>query len=186
MRKHLALALAFALFLSPMVAWATSTQWTLPGTAITFADSGGTVTMAFSAKASGGGQTSALSDLGAGAHVSLFQAQCSISLTGTNVVGQGLEYYVVTSQDGATLDGGVTANAAWATSDKRRNLTWIGTLVVDQVTTNTTMIATFRNIYLPARYFALGFFNGSALPVETSTTKHKCVFTPMPIQMQNT
>jgi len=181
-RRTLAFVLAALLAAAPV--WATSFQYTSPGTAITFADTGGTA-MTFSNRASGTGQVSALADKGAGDQPSLWQAQCSISLTGTNTQGQQLEYYVATSQDGTTIDGALTMNSSF-TTDQRRNLTLIGVLQVDQASTNTTMVATFRNIYLPARYFAVGFWNGTSLPTETSTTKHKCVFTPVPFRMQNT
>jgi len=184
MKKYFSLLLAFSFFWSS-AAWATSLQYTSPGTSVTFADSGGNIVLAFSNKASGTGQISALYDKGTGDQPSLWQAQCSISLTGTNVVGAQIEYYVSTSQDGTTMDGGLTLNSSFS-SDKRRNLYLIGTLQVDQTTSNTTMIATFRNIQLPARYFASGFWNATSLPTETSTTKHKCVFTPMPYRMQNT
>jgi hypothetical protein len=185
-RGRLALGLVLTLLLgsfAPLYA-VTSLQYVLPGTSVQFSDTGGQVVMAFSNKATLTGQVSALADKGTGAQPAVWQAQCSISLTGTNIVAATVEYYVATSQDGTTLDGGVTANAALATADKRRNLTPIGVLVVDQTTTNTTMIATFRNIYLPSRYYALAFFNNTTLPTETSTTKHKCVFTPVPVQMQ--
>jgi hypothetical protein len=164
---------------------APSLQWTLPGTSITFADTGGTYVLVFSNKATATGSVSALADKGAGAQPSLWQFQCQISLGGTNVPGATVEYYITTSQDGTTVDGGVgTVSAALASADKRRNLTMLGVLVVDQTTANTTMVATFRNVYIPTRYFAVAWWNASGLTTETSTTKHKCVATPMPIQMQ--
>jgi len=163
---------------------ATSLQYTLPGTPVTFADSGGTVVMAFSAKASLSGQVGALYDKTAGAQPSLWQFQCQISLNGTHTPGATLEYYLVTSQDGTTVDGGVSLNAALASADKRRNLIPMGVLVVDQTTNLTSMYATFRNVYIPTRYFTLAFWNATAISTETSTTKHKCVGTPMPPQMQ--
>lgn len=181
--RLLGTALALLLLVSTPLYAATSTQYTLPGAFVTFADTGGTA-MTFSNKATLTGSVSALVNKGTGAQPSLWQAQCQISLTGANVIGTTLEYSVATSQDGTTIDGGVTPNAALASNDKRRNLTFIGAIVVDQTASNTTMIATFRNIYLPAQYFALVFWNGTGLSTETSTTKHKCVFTPMPIQMQ--
>jgi hypothetical protein len=186
---RLALGFVLALLLGSVfpVYAVTSLQYVLPGTSVQFSDTGGQVVMAFSNKATLTGQVSALADKGVtptAAQPAVWQAQCSISLTGTNIVAATVEYYIATSQDGTTLDGGVTANAALASADKRRNLTPIGVLVVDQTTTNTTMIATFRNIYIPSRYYALAFYNNTTLPTETSTTKHKCVFTPMPVQMQ--
>jgi len=163
---------------------ATSQQFTLPGTSVTFGDNY-TPTLTFSAKATLTGQVGALYDKGAGAQPSLWQFQCQISLNGTHTIGATLEYYLVTSQDGSTVDGGVgTANAALASADKRRNLIPMGVLVVDQTTNLTSMYATFRNVYIPTRYFTLAFWNATAISTETSTTKHKCTGTPMPPQMQ--
>jgi|SRR5215510_3248208 len=165
--------------------WATAKQYTVPETSVTFADSGGTVAMTFSNKATQTGQVGALYNKTTGAQPAFWQFQCQISLTGTHTIGAAIEYYLVTSQDGTTLDGGVTANAALASADKRRNLTPIGVIVVDQTTAGTSMIATFRNVYIPSQYYTLAFFNNTAISTETSTTKHKCVGTPTTPQMQN-
>lgn len=185
------LALAVLLGLGGAPAWAaTSTQWTLPGTPITFGDSGQTpagggtlVVLTLSNRTSGTGRISAQADLGAGAHASLFELRCRVSLTGTHVLGQPLEFYVATS-DGTNPDGEVGTADAALSSDQRRVLTFVGILPVYQTTSNTTMTASFRNVYLPQRYVQVGLWNGTALPTETSTTKHRCVLTPTPLQMQ--
>jgi len=163
---------------------ATSYQYVNPGTAITIADSSGTVAMTFSNRTAASGQVSAAIDLGAAPRPATYEMKCYISLSGTHTIGATLEYYFSTSSDNTNYDGVVTLNAALASSDKRRNLALVGILAVDQTTNLTTMIASFRNIYLPQRYAALVFWNATAIPTETSTTKHKCILTPTPWQMQ--
>ena len=173
------------LLLWTSAAWGASLQYTLPGSPITFADSAQTptATWTLSALASGAGRLSARYDRGAGAGPSVWEMRCKVSLTGTVTVGQTLELYLATS-DGTDADGALgTADASLA-SDKRRNLLFVGVLVTDQTTTNVTMTASFRNIYLPQRYFSLAIWNNTSLPIETSTSKHRCQMTPVPIQMQ--
>jgi hypothetical protein len=189
LRQAMALSLVVGLLVSQ--AWgATSLQYTLPGSAVVFADSGGTVAITFSNRATANGNVSAQYDKNVlasptGAMPSLWAAHCQISLTGTNAVGTTIEYYIAHADAaGTTTDAGVGQAATTITVDQRRALTPIGVLVVYQTTTNTTMYASFRNIYIPGRYYSLAWWNASGLPTETSTTKHKCTFYPMPPQMQ--
>jgi hypothetical protein len=97
--------------------------------------------------------------------------------------GQSIEYYMGFS-DGTTADAGLATTGTTLGSDKRRNLTFVGVLVVDQPNSNTTMTASWRNLYIPSRYVSLAMWNNTGLNTETSPTKHKCVLIPMPFQMQ--
>jgi hypothetical protein len=181
LRHWLILALSLGLLTNPVLA-VTSLQYTLPGTTTTFGDTA-TVAWTLSNRASGTGQYSNRFDKGAGAQPSLWAAHCQISLTGTNVLGTQIEYYIAHS-DGTNQDAGFTTTTNTFTSDQRRVLTRVGTLSVYQTTTNTTMFASFRNLYIPGRFFQMAMWNNSGLPTETSTTKHLCTLFPMPIQMQ--
>lgn len=184
MKRGLFAVLALTL-LVPSWAGAVSKQYTAPGTAVIFADSAQTptVTWTLSNKANGVGQVSARYDKGAGSQPALWEMRCRFSFTGTNVVGTTLELYVATS-DGTNPDGEVGTSDASMSSDKRRNLLFVGVLVVDQTTTNTVMTASFRNIYLPQRYFSLAMWNNTGLPTQTSTSAHRCTMTPVPFEMQ--
>jgi hypothetical protein len=184
MRQALATVLALCLLVSQ--AWATSLQYTLPGTPVVFGDSFQTpnATWTLSALASGTGRLSARFDKGTGAQPSLYEMRCRASLTGTLTIGQWLSFYVVTS-DGTDQDGALGTGDALVTVERFRNLTLVGVLVVDQTTQNLTMTASFRNVYLPNRYVSLAIWNATTIPLETSTSKHRCTLTPMPIQGQN-
>lgn len=187
--KHL--VVVFILVWSSVVWAAPSKQYTTPGVPYTFADAGQTpagggtlVQMTFSNLPTQQGRVSTRIDKGAGAQPSIWEARCRISLTGTNVLGQDLQYYIASS-DGTDIDNGLSATDANFTSvDSRRNLRYIGSLVVYQTTTNTTMYASFNGIYIPSRYFSVVIFNNTTLSTETSTTKHRCVLTPQPFEMQ--
>lgn len=178
------LTLNFVLMvLSTSIVYAVSNQYILPGTPITFGDTGSTYGIDFSATASGAGKYSDRADLGAGAHAAQFAWSCQFSLTGANTVGQYLELYTSWS-DGTNADGALgTTKGSLASADKRRNLKRIGTLVIDQGTTNVVMNASGQ-AFVPTRYFSLVVWNSTALPMQTSTTLHRCQFTPIPWQMQ--
>jgi hypothetical protein len=191
MRRRLATVLLCLLLLwTSAASAATSLQYTLPGSAITFGDSGQNVLMVFSNKGTGTGTVSAQYDKNAlatatGAMPSLWAAHCQLSFTGTNVVQTTAEFYIAHADAaGTTQDGAVGQGSTTITSDQRRVLTPIGVLSVYQTTTNTTMYASFRNIYIPGRFFSLAWWNNTGLTSETSTTKHKCTLYPMPIQGQ--
>ena len=176
---------------SPALWAAPSKQYTTPGVPYTFADAGQTpagggtlVPMTFSALPSQNLQITDRVNKGAGAQPSLWEARCRLSITGTNVVGHDVQFYIASS-DGTDIDNGLAATNTRSTSvDGRRNLRFIGSLIVYQTTTNTTIFASFNNIYIPSQYFSLVVFNNTTLPIETSTTKHRCVLTPQPFEMQ--
>jgi hypothetical protein len=162
----------------------TSKQYVIPETAITLGDSAQTpsAVITLTALAAGAGRLSAQVDRGAGAHAGVYKWRCTVSLNGTNVVGDTVELYLATS-DGTNVDGEVgTADAALATA-KRNNLLLMGLLIVDQVTTNTVMTAS-GSVFVPDRYFSLGLWNATSLPFQTSTSAHKCSLTPMPFEQQ--
>lgn len=161
---------------------ATSYQYTNPGTPITFGDSGQTYAWTLSNRTTGTGQVSARADKGGGAQPSLWEMRCTISLTGTLTIGATLEYYIATS-DGSVADANVGTVNASITSDQRRALMLAGVLVVYQSTQNTKMYASFRNLYIPSRYFSLAIWNATAISTET-VTNNLCSMTPMPNQMQ--
>ena len=186
-RRWLAWSLVLLLLWCSSAWSATSLQYVLPGTPITFADSAQTPTYTFtlSALGNGAGQYSARADKGAGAQPALWQIACHLQLTGTNVVGATIEVYVVRwDAAGSNSDGNLGTTTASLASDKRRNLQLVGVLSVDQTTTNTTMAANWTNVFIPGRYFSLALWNGTSLPLKTDTAVHGCAAIPMPPQMQ--
>lgn len=175
------------LFLSASVALsAPSKQYTTPETVILFADAAQASTnkalLTLTALAAGVGRVSAQYDRTAAAHAGWYKWRCWASLNGTNVVGNTIEYYLITS-DGVHIDGEVGTADAALTIEKRRNLQPPMILQVDQTTTNTTM-TTSTHVYIPDRYISVGVWNTSGLPFETSTTKHGCNLIPMPLEQQ--
>lgn len=169
---------------------AVSSQYGVLGPVVTFADTGGNVVFAQSNKATNTGQISDIYNKGTGAQVDRWELRCTISLTGTHTMGQVISYFIATRPNNTVVadgDGGLPTSGAPLTSgqlDKLRNLMPVGNVVVDQITAGTSMTASFRNLYLPQQYLQLVMWNNTAISTETSTTKHKCVLTGTPPQMQ--
>lgn len=185
MRRRILSLLLIVGQLWPSLVVAVSNQSILPGTPVIFADSAQTPTRAWtlSALAASAGRVSVQHDQGAGAHAAYWSFVCKIQLTGTLVIPSQVEFYVAVG-DGTNVAGEVgTADAALASSDKRRNLRPLGVLAVDQTTQNVTMTAIFDGVYLPQRYFSLVIWNATGIALTTSTSVHRCVGTPYQFQM---
>lgn|SRR5215471_5512982 len=162
---------------------APSKQYVSPGTPITYSDSGSTHVMALQNLLSGTGVYGARHDLGTGSHPAQFMWACSFTLSGTNIVGAQIEIYVSWS-DGTYADGALgTSNGTLASADKRRDLKLVGTVVVDQTTSNTTMTASGM-AWIPTRYFSPAVWNGTTLSLQNVANTSSCAFTPVPPEQQ--
>ena len=176
--------LVWVVLLLAVPAWAVNKIYVNPETAITFADSAQSpsATLTFSALASGAGRISAQFDRGAGAIAMCYVWRATNSLSGTNVVGAAIEYFLATS-DGTNIDGQVGTSDAALASDKRNNLKFLGLLIVDQTTTNTNMTAS-GTVCTSSRYLSIGVWNATTLAFQTSTSAHKFSLTPIPMEIQ--
>lgn len=154
-------------------------------TAVTFADGAQTptVTITFSALATLTGRVSAQYDRGAGSLAPCFRWRATAQLTGTNVVGQTIEYYLATS-NGTNIDGEVgTADAALASVNVLPALKYLGSVPVVQTTTNTN--TTGSGVYCTsARYVSVVVWNASSLPFKTDTAVHKFSLIPFAPEVQ--
>lgn len=160
-------------------------QYLVRGTPLLFADTAQVedVAITLSALATVTGRVSARYDQGTGAKPALWSMQLHCALTGTNIVGATVDLYVFGS-DGTYVAGEVgTADAALAT-DKRQNGMYVGSLVVDQTTTNVLMTSQPFTLFIPTRYFSVGVWNGTTLPFQTSTSVHGILVTPLYWQAQ--
>jgi len=186
MKKVLISFLVFVLA-TASVAYAANKILVAKGTPLLFADGAQAedVTITLSALAAGAGRCSArYTKAGANAKSQRWEMRPHLQLTGTNVVNEVVEFYISTS-DGATAQGAIATTDAALATDKRKNLTPVGNLVVDQTTTNTTMGAAFSNIQIDEAYFSVCVWNASSLPFKTDTAVHGIVMTPMDIEVQS-
>lgn len=156
-------------------------------TAITFADSAQTPTVSVTLAnlATLTGRYSPQHDRGTAAHAMTYIWRFTSQLTGTNIVGAEIELYLITASGttAATIDGGLGTTDAALVADKRRNLKSIGSLVVDQVTTNTAMTAS-GYVFIPSRYISLGVWNATTLSLRNDTSVHTFTLTPAPWEIQ--
>jgi hypothetical protein len=154
------------------------------GTPLLFADTAQTedVALTLSALANGAGRVSAVYDQGSGAKPALWEWRLHLQLTGTNVVGAAIEVYCFTS-DNSYEDGEIGTSDAALTTSKRNNGKLAGQLIVDQTTTNTTMTAS-GTLLIPTRYFSMGLWNATTLPLKTDTAVHGLVMTPLYWELQ--
>jgi len=173
------------MLLTATVAYAANKILVTKGTALLFADSAQTedVTITLSALASGAGRCSArYQKAGGNVKSQRWEMRPHIQLTGTNVVTDVVEFYVSTS-DGTNAQGAIATTDAALVTDKRKNLTFVGILAVDQTTTNTTMAASFP-VIIEEAYFSVCVWNSSTLPFKTDTAIHGIIMTPMDIEVQ--
>lgn len=177
-----ALTCLLILLLSTIAFSVPSKQYISRETDLVLKDSGGTVVFTLMGLAANAGQYSARIDRGSASHAGNYLWRCTIQLTGSNITGAPVEVYLATS-DGTNTDGQLGTTSAALGTDKRNNLTQIGTLVVDQPTSNLNMTASgvFSS---PARYLWLALWNGTTLPFNNTGTPHSCVLTPWSIESQ--
>lgn len=148
------------------------------GVSLLFADAAQAEDVLFtlSALAANSGWVSARYDQGAGAKPGQWEWRLHVQLTGTNLPGASIEVYCFTS-DGLNPDGEIGTVTAALPADKRHNGMPVGTLVVDQATTNVTMTKS-GTFLVPTRYFSMGIWNATTLPLRTDTTVHGLRMTP--------
>lgn len=152
-------------------------------TPITFKDSGGSAVISLQNLAFGAGRISARHDRGAGSKPMRHIWRATVQFETAPVIGEVVELYVSFS-DGTNPDGEIgTANAA-LTSDKRKNLKRIGSVIVD-TTSVTTNITASGACFIQTRYFSVGVWNGSAGD-NLENTANACLiqFTPIPDEIQ--
>jgi hypothetical protein len=169
------------------IAYAANRILALRGTTIAFSDSV-TPALTLSALAAGTGCTTACTrcsaqytKVGANVKSNRWEMRVGARLTGTNVLNEVVEYYVSTS-DGTNTQGNIATTNSTIDVNKRKNLTFAGILVVDQTTTNTTMVATFP-VTIDEVAFQVCVSNQTSLPFETGTASY-VKMTPMDIEIQ--
>ena len=145
---------------------------------ITFSDRSQfpTVPWTLSALAPGSGRISDVYDTGIEGPTR-WRMTCQVQLTGTNVIGEHIKYWLVPSVHGSAGD----RSWAWIVWPSCIDAEWraVGTLDVYQTTTNTTMTTTFFDVVAPERRFALAVWNATSLPFTTDSQAHGCTLTAM-------
>lgn len=154
-------------------------------TALTFADSAQTPTanLTLSALGAGSGRVSARHDLGASSVSRLYEWRATFQMGTAGVVGETIDIYLSTS-DGTNPDGEEgTADAALSSTNKLKNMQYIGSVSVDTTSTNTD-ITSSGFCEINSRYFSVVVHNNTADALKTDTAVHGVKLTPVPDEVQ--
>jgi len=163
----------------------TAKAYILPETAITFQASGGTVLFTPTSLAAGAGHQSAQHDFGASARVFMFDARAYCKFTTTPIVGEVIDVYLKTS-DGTHIDNDDgTTDAAVSAEEKLRNLTWIGSIMVDEASTTVKFVMS-TPVSIRARYVQVVFWNRTVDAVSATAADNGFVLNPTTMQAQDT
>jgi len=159
------------------------------GTVITWADSGATHAITLKGLASGTGRQGAEHDFGVAAVAARFAwlAQVQFDSATAPVVGETVDIYLKTAPDGDNYDNddGDGTNIAVSAEDKLKNLTYLGTIIVDEAVVDVKMQKS-GIIEIAAEKVAPVFWNGTAdtLDDDACTTDNKFSLIPVPFELQ--
>jgi hypothetical protein len=192
MKKYFVLAwISFFLLSSTLVLAAPNKIFRVAGTRVTFQDSGGTVTFPINSTGNAAGKYSNRFDKstisGATATQQPFDwdIDCTFQVNvNPNVVGNFIEVYVIKWATSAIMQGGnFSTTGTTLVTDKRKNITLVGVLILDQTTQNASMSGVWtvpNGIWEP--YFSLAAWNASGATLNSSG--NSCGATPYTLEMQ--
>jgi len=163
----------------------TSKAYQIAETDITWLSSTGTALITLTSLASGAGRQGALHDFGASAFARDYAWRAWIKFATAPVVGEVYEIYWKTS-DGAHPDNDDgTGDLEVSAEDKLKNLTRIGTIIVDEASATPEFAASgFMEHF--NRYGAPVVWNRTADALSATALDHGFKLTPIPMQGQDT
>jgi hypothetical protein len=167
-------------------AWGASKQYVNPETAITWGDSSTTENLDLQNLGIAAGRLGSYNDRGAGVHAVDYIWRCTIQANATVTVGNTFEVYLATADATTAFDGeiGITDSAdAALTTDKRRNLKFLGVVIADQTTPGVDMTAS-GFVHDRSRYLALGGWNATGVVLQNTANAAQCSLTPVPLEQQ--
>jgi len=148
------------------------------GTAIEFKASGGDAALTLTSLASDAGRQSAEHDRGSGDLDLLYEWRAYCKFGTTPVVGETVDIYLKTS-DGThdDNDDGAT-DAALSAEDKLKNLTYLGSIVVDEASTTPEFSAS-GVCSITAQYIQIVVENSTADALSSTAADHGVILTPI-------
>ena len=164
---------------------ATSKAYLLPEAAIDWLNTGGDELLTLTSVAAGAGRQGALHDFGTAARSPEFAWRAWVKFATTPVVGERVMIYWKTSDGTRPDNDDGTGDIALSAEDKLKNLTFLGSIVVDEASTTPLFVAS-GDVYLPHRHGSPVFFNDTADALSSTATDHGFSLTPVPIQGQAT
>ena len=162
-----------------------SKVYLLPETAITFKNTGGTVAFTPTSLATVSGHQSAQHDFGTAARAYQFNWRAYVKFGTDPVVGETVDIYIKTS-DGTHIDNDDgTTDIAVSAEDKLKNLTYIGSISVDEISQTVEMVAS-GSVNLTHRYMQVVFWNATADSLSSTAADNGFILEPVVAQGQAT
>jgi len=127
-------------------------------------------------------RVSARHDLGAGSTADRYQWQATFQFNTAPVVGETVDLYIALS-DGTLEDGDVGTVDAAVLTPVLRNLSYIGSVVVQAATLGVDFRAS-GICTIPSRYFSLVVHNNTADSLKNTANVNTITFTPIPPEVQ--
>lgn len=163
----------------------TSKAYQLAETALTFKASGGDVTFTPTSLAAGAGRQSAQKDFGTSARSYMYNWRAYVKFATTPVVGETIDIYIKTSDGTYPDNDDGTTDAAVSAKDKLKNLTFIGSIVVDEASTTPQFVASGR-VQLSHRYMQVVFWNATVDALSSTAADNGFILEPTVVQGQDT
>jgi hypothetical protein len=158
-----------------------------PGTAVTFDAAGTDVVFTLTSLAAGAGRQSAQHDFTDAARPYKYRWRASVKFSTAPVVGERIDYYYKSALTSTTIldnDDG-TGDIALSSTDKLRNLHYIGSIIVDEAATGVEMVAS-GTISIMERFVHIVCHNATADVLSATSTDMSFTLTPISIQGQAT
>lgn len=163
----------------------TSKAYQLPETALTWLSSTGDAVITLTSLATLTGRQGALHDFGVAAHARDYAWRAWVKFATAPVLGERIDIYWKSSDGTHPDNDDGTGDAAVSAEDKLRNLTPIGSIIVDEASLTPEFAASgFMDI--THRYGCPVFFNRTVDSLSATALDHGFKLTPMPMQGQDT
>lgn len=154
---------------------------------ITFKSTGGTVLFTPTSLANGAGRISTQWDRGAGSLPDRYLWHARTKVATAPTLGNILTLYLAAASSATTpgdTDGELgSVDAALPAADRRRNLTPIGVIVIDEAST-ARIFKSSGTIELLARWYTLVWFNEFGVALSATAGDHIFTIEPVPPELQ--
>lgn len=159
-----------------------------PETEITWKSTGGSELLTLTSVGAGAGRQGALHDFGAGPRARKFRWVAFVKFATNPVIGETVDIYIKhawsetsTATHPDNDDG--TGDADLSAEDKLRNLQYIGSIEVDEVSTTPEFVAS-GIVTIGSRHAAPVFFNDTADALSSTAADHGFELKAVPDEIQ--
>jgi len=163
----------------------TSKAYQLPETALTWDSAGTTELFTCTSVAANAGRQGALHDFGTSAHARDYAFRGYVKFATAPVVGQAITVFWKSSDGTHPDNDDGTGDIAVSAQDKLLNLEFLGSIIVDEVSTTAEMVVSGL-LEVVHRHGSPVFWNQTADALSATAADCGFILTPMPMQGQDT